>query len=115
MSENPNPAPVLADVSVRLTDNPSEGAAILGDSSLAELPSQYRCCSCLRADIPEHSLNLVTLAREGELYRVCRLCYLIAEVKELATGGGVSPLLLAHVDEELSSLYGLLRAEVDGA
>ena len=73
---------------------------------LPPLPSRHRCASCHRVDIPEHRLSLRTTG-------VCRLCYLSAEVRELATNGGVSYALLVEVEEQLHQLYALLRAEVE--
>ena len=94
---------------------PDEAAVFLAErfSGLLAQRSQHRCARCARADVPEGSLGLTTLARDGELVVICRTCFLSAEVHELATGGGVSAELSQHVEEQLFTLYSLLRAEIE--
>ena len=93
----------------------SEEPAILAQGEIRPNQSQLRCCACGRADQPEGSLQLCSLARDGVLLRVCRLCYLFAEVRDLSTGGGVSPFLLQQIDSILENLFRLLRAELDSS
>ena len=82
------------------------------DRPLRPLPT--RCCgSCLRTEGPGEPLALTTLARNGELFLVCRLCFLSSEVRELATGGGVSQALVERVEARLYGLYTELRTELE--
>ena len=73
----------------------------------------HQCYSCGRADTPVNELRLVLIARDGLLYEVCSLCFLIAEVCDLATGGNLSPRVVGYVEEQLSELYGLLRLDLE--
>ena len=43
----------------------------------------------------------------------CQLCLLIAEVRDLATGGGISPEFLEHTERQLAELYALLRLSLE--
>ena len=94
--------------------NPAESPAILSQEALRPFAgSADRCCACLRGDVPAGSLRLCTLAGDGELFRICRLCFLFSEVRELSTAGGISSGLLEYVDLQLHELYGLLRGELE--
>ena len=94
--------------------NPAESPAILSQEALRPFAgSADRCCACLRGDVPAGSLRVCTLARDGELFRICRLCFLFSEVRELSTAGGISSGLLEYVDLQLHELYGLLRGELE--
>ena len=106
---NPLPQDSVTDVSL----NPPAEAAIFADGRPQVSSSASRCCACYRLDVPEHALSLTTIARGGQLFRVCRLCYLLAEVRDLSTGGGVPADLLAHTEGQLQELYTLLRASLE--
>jgi hypothetical protein len=56
---------------------------------------------------------LVLLARDGLLFEVCQLCYLVSEVRDLATGGRISHEVLDHSERQLSELYALLRLNLE--
>ena len=66
---------------------------------------RFRCHSCYRADVEQNRLRLVLIARDGLFYKVCQLCFLVSEVRDLAAGGGISPELLDHTERQLAELY----------
>ena len=74
---------------------------------------RFRCHSCYRADVEGNRLRLVLLARDGLLFEVCQLCYLVSEVRDLATGGRISHEVLDHTERQLSELYALLRLNLE--
>ena len=63
------------------------------------------CALCERGDSPAGRLGLITLPARVHLLVVCRLCWLCANVLELATGGDVSDETIANVEYVLTLSY----------
>ena len=85
----------------------------LAGSQVPSLRPVPFCDLCERADFPAGRLGLTTLPAHGHLLVVCRLCWLCANVRELATSGDVSGETIANVEYVLTLSYQRLRAELE--
>ena len=109
----PDFARVLVEVPTCTPDTAGE-PAVLEDWRPApfRMHLSRRCNCCLRADLEDNQVRLVSLDCDGLPYEVCTVCFMAAELRELATGG-LSPEIQAYAEQQLEELYEVLRLDLE--